>query len=232
VLVALALLVSGVAVSLASAHGPMGGTEVTSIDVPANGSEIVTRSPMPSSSTSAYIGVTAPDSPSTIFDSLTQTLSSKPSFGQRAIVCVLIYSQLRHYGETENKSYSVTEPTLQDLFLNVCIELALSLPETPSAAHEAGRAATAKCGIADRAVHVTITRSGSGYSATTSGPSYVAKPPGLRVACTRTATGLTITEKPRSRHGKLVKVTGPTVGLGFVNGSSSPGKLKVSLGVR
>lgn len=229
--VATALILVGVVVTLASAIGPMPGTEKITVNMPANGESITTRAPMPASSTTGTMDVTTKSQDNAFFDKLTTYLTNKPTFGARAISCVLMYSALKRFPNA-HVDFEVTEPTLQDLFLDVCIQLALSLSQqSQGAAHAAGVQATTRCLSTTNAVPVTIARSGSGYSATVSGTSYKPKRSALLVSCTHTATGLKIVERPRSRKAKLATVIGPILGVGFSSGSTSSGKIKVALGV-
>ncbi len=232
VLIGTALILLAVVVPLASATGPMPGTEKITVSVPPNGESITTRAPMPASSTTGTIDVSTKSQDNAFFDKLTTYLTNKPTFGARAISCVLMYTALKKFPNGQ-VDYKITEPTLQDLFLDVCIQLALSLSQqSQGAPHAAGAQATARCLSTTNAVPVTIAHSGSGYSATVSGTSYKPKRSALLISCTHTATGLKIVERPRSRKAKLATVIGPILDVGFSSGSTSSGKIKVALGVR
>jgi hypothetical protein len=210
--IAAALMVLAALVPLASANGPMAGTEKITVSVPPNGESITTRAPMPSGSAVGRITVGATSEDSDFFDTLTAILlNGKPSFGAKAVSCVLMYSALRQYHDA-SESFTAEDSTLDDLFLE-----GLS---------------TAKCGSAMKAVTVKISRSGSGYVATVSGTSYTPKRSALRISCTHTAHGLKATERAANRKTKLAAATGPILGIGFASTSSSAGKLKIALGVR
>ena len=210
----------------------MGGTENVTLTLPANSSGTVTRAPMPASSTVGTIAVKTTSADDGFFGRLTTVLTKKPNFGARAVACVLMYSALVN-DEVDNAEYTITDTTLQDLFLHVCLRLALDMSQQSSAApHAAGAAATAKCGMRIAAVPVTITRTATGYQAIVKGQSHTPKPLPVRVSCTHTATGLTITEKARKAGVKLSRVTGPKLRVGFLSKSSSSGKLKIALTVR
>jgi hypothetical protein len=228
-----ALMVLAAVVPLASADGPMAGTEKIRVDMPANGESITTRAPMPSGSAVGRITVGATSEDSDFFDTLTAILlNGKPSFGAKAVSCVLMYSALRQYHDA-SESFTAEDSTLDDLFLDVCIKLSLCLSQPGEAArHAAGGPSTAKCGSAMKAVAVKISRSGSGYVATVSGTSYTPKRSALRISCTHTAHGLKATERAANRKTKLAAATGPILGIGFASTSSSAGKLKIALGVR
>lgn len=227
---ATALVIVVLVVPLAGANGPMGGTENVNLTLPADGSGTVTRAPMPRSSTTGTITV-ATKSPD-FFDQLTTTLSGdKPTFGARAVHCVLLYAILVNGAYTPYDHLEENDHSLDDLFLHVCLQLALSLSQQGGAARNAAQTATtAKCGMRYAAVPVTITKTSSGYRATLNGTPHTSKPPHLRVSCTHTSTGLTITEK--ARRGKLSRAVGPILRVGFTSKSSSSGKLKIGLGVR
>jgi hypothetical protein len=226
------LILLAVVVPLAAANGPMGGTERLTVAMPPNGESIATRAPMPASSTVGTISVQEQSADENFFDSLTAYLTNKPTFGARAVSCVLMYAQLKTYS-SKYMSYKITEPTLQDLFLDVCIQLALSISQQQGGAPRMlGKQSATGCRMTNLAVPVTITRSGSKYVASASGMSYTPKSSAARISCTHTASGMTITERPRSRTAKLATVAGPILGVGFSSASSSPGKLKIALGVR
>jgi hypothetical protein len=230
--VAAALTLVAVVVPFASANGPMGGTEKAKLTLPADGTATVTRAPMPASSKTGTISVKEQSADDAFLDKLTTVLSNKPTFGARAVSCVLMYSALVT-NETDHADYTIQDHTLQNLFLHVCIRLALDLSQQSQGASRfaSGRGA-AKCHIQNVALPVKITRSGSNYVATVNGASYTPKSLSARVACTHTATGMTITERARKRGAKLASVTGPTLAVGFSSTSSTPGKLNVALGVR
>jgi hypothetical protein len=210
--IAAALMVLAALVPLASANGPMAGTEKITVSVPPNGESITTRAPMPSGSAVGRITVAATSEDGDFFDTLTAILlNGKPSFGAKAVSCVLMYSALRQYHDA-SESFTAEDSTLDDLFLE-----GLS---------------TAKCGSAMKAVTVKISRSGSGYVATVSGTSYTPKRSALRISCTHTAHGLNAPERAANRKTKLTAATGPILGIGFASTSSSAGKLKIALGVR
>jgi hypothetical protein len=210
--IAAALMVLAALVPLASANGPMAGTEKITVSVPPNGESITTRAPMPSGSAVGRITVAATSEDGDFFDTLTAILlNGKPSFGAKAVSCVLMYSALRQYHDA-SESFTAEDSTLDDLFLE-----GLS---------------TAKCGSAMKAVAVKISRSGSGYVATVSGTSYTPKRSALRISCTHTAHGLNAPERAANRKTKLTAATCPILGIGFASTSSSAGKLKIALGVR
>jgi len=232
VVTATALVIVALVVPFAGAHGPMGGTENVELTLPADGSGTATRAPMPASSTTGTIAVKAQSSDDGFFDTLTTVLTNKPSFGARAVSCVLLYAVLVNGDYQDFTNFKETSHDLDDLFLHICIQLALSLSQNGAARDAAAAATTATCGMRSAAVPVTITKTASGYQAVVNAPPHAAKLPGIRVSCTHTATGLKITEKSRKRGGKLSRATGPILGVGFSSRSRSSGKLKIALGVR
>jgi len=233
VVIAVAFVLAAAVVPLAGANGPMGGTEHVRLTLPADGSGTVTRAPMPPSSTTGTIAVATKSADDGFFDTLTTVLSNKPTFGARAVSCVLLYSVLVNGDYKDFSNFKETAHNLDDLFLHVCIQLALSMSQQNGAAHHAAGAATkAKCGMRSAAVPVTITKTASGYQAILNGTPHTSKPRQFRVSCTHTATGLKITEKARKAKGKLAKAIGPILRVGFLSGSKSSGKLKIALGVR
>ena len=236
VVIVAALLIGAAVVPLAGANGPMGGTENVNLTLPADGSGTATRAPMPASSTTGAIAVTTKSDDDAFFNKLTTVLSGdKPTFGARAVHCVLIYASMVNGEYQDYNDVTEKDDTLADLFLHVCLRLALSLSQqngAASAPHAAGAATTATCGMRYAAVPVTITKTSSGYQATLNGTPHTAKPPRLRGSCTHTKTGLKITEKARKRGGKISRATGPILGVGFSSTSNSAGKLKIALGVR
>jgi len=232
--IAAAIVLAAVVAPLAGANGPMGGTENASLALPADGTATVTRAPMPASSTVGTVTVKATSDDHSFLDTLTTTLKEdKPTFGARAVHCVLLYARLVSTKYTDVSGDEETAHSLDDLFLHICLQIALSLsPQSGAASHAAGAATTARCGMRNAAVSVSITKTGSGYTAILHGTPHTSKPRRLRVSCTHTATGLKITERAHKARGKLAKATGPKLGVGFLSGSSSAGNLKIGLGVR
>ena len=232
--IATALVIVALVVPLGEAHGPMGGTENVEITLPADGSGTAARSPMPATSTVGTVDVTEASDDQGFLDTLTTVLKAdKPTFGTRAVHCVLLYAAVVNVDYSDDSNDEETAHSLDDLFLHVCLRIALSLSQQSGAApHAAGTATAAKCGVKNAAVSVTITKTGSGYKAILHGTPRTSKPRRVRVSCTHTATGLKITEKARKAKGKLAKAVGPILGVGFASRSSSSAKLKIALGVR
>jgi hypothetical protein len=233
VVIATALVIVALVVPLGEAHGPMGGTEIVNMNLPADGNGVAARSPMPATSTVGTVNVKETSDDASFLDTLTTVLKDdKPTFGTRAVHWVLLYAAIVNVEYSDVSDDEETAHSLDDLFLHVCLRIALSLSQSGAAPHAAGTATAAKCGVKNEAVSVTITKTGSGYKAILHGTPRTSKPRRVRVSCTHTATGLKITEKVRKAKGKLAKATGPILGVGFASRSSSSAKLKIALGVR
>lgn len=221
------LVIVALVVPLAGANGPMGGTENVTMNMPADGSGVATRAPMPPSSTTGTVGVTATSDDSNFINALTSMLSSAPTRGARVITCVFLNAALANMlGE----DFTITDSSLQLLFIRMCLQLALNMqqPQGPSARRGVVRAAG--CSQQPISVPIRITKTASGYKATVKGTPSKPKNMRFRVACTRTAKSLKITLRPKT--GTLAKAIGPILHVGFISRSSSPGKLKIALGVR
>jgi len=232
VIAAAAMVLVAVVVPLASANGPMPGTEQLELTLPADGSGTATRAPMPADSTAATVTVNETSSDPSFESSLTEfLLAGKPTLGARVVQCVFLSVALTSLSD-EEVGFEESGPVLQLLLLNVCIQTALKLKQQGMAPHALGAPAAGKCGMTQKAVPLTITRTGSGYTATVSGMTSTSKRTALRIGCSTTAHGMKLSLRPKSRKAKLAKVIGPTVGIGFASSSSSPGKLQIALGVR
>ena len=221
-------------VPLASANGPMGGTENVTVTVPAGGTASVTRSPMPASSTTGTVGVTAKSDDADFFSNLTAVLTSLPTRKSRVLGCIALNAYVADaaYGSSEN--FEVDARTLQLLFLSACLRVALDMKQQAAARHGAlAHAATAtKCSTQPISVAIHITKTASGYKATVNGTTSKPKKMAFRASCTRTATSLKTTIRSTTRGGKLSKATGPILSVGFASSSASSAKLKIALGVR
>lgn len=223
-----------VGVPLARANGGMGGTENVTLNLPADGTGTVTRAPMPPASAVGTVGVTATSNDDTFMNNLTAVLTSLPTRKSRVLGCIALNSYLADaaYGNSEN--FEVDARTLQLLFLSACLRVALDLKQQAAARHGAlAHAATAtKCPTQPVTVPIHITKTASGYKMTVNGTTSKPKAMAFRVSCKKTATSLKTTIRPSARHGKLAKAIGPSLGVGFISGSSSSATLKIKLGVR
>ena len=217
--------------SAVQAFGVNGGTETATLSVPANGMGVASTDALPATATRASIVVNNTSNDTTFFDSLTESLTAKPTLGARVITCVLVYASLKAYPNS-TVGFSLKDPFLQDLFLQVCLRMAFVLSPPPAAAADLARPAAGACGMTSKADGIKISPSGSGYSATVSGKTH--KPRGrspVIVTCTRSGSSLTISVRPRSRTGTLKQVIGPKLGLGVLNPSRKSGTLNISFTV-
>lgn len=228
------ILVAAALPSASGAFGPNGGTEQGSLAMPPNGDGTSQTSALPTKVKQGTISVTASSSDTTFFDHLQEYLTSKPSYGARVIGCVLLYSHAVQGGYPEaTEDFTVTEPTLQLLFLHVCIQLARTLSQQAGAApHALASSVLSSCPMAKRAAPVTIAHSGSGYSAHVNGMTTAPKSVGYRLSCSRTATSLKIAVKPTSRTANLKSAVGSKLEVAFQSGSSSSGTIKFSYTTR
>lgn len=221
-------------VPLAGANGPMGGTETVSVTVPAGGTASVTRSPMPASSTTGTVGVTAKSDDADFFANLTAVLTSLPTRKSRVLGCIALNANVADaaYGNSEN--FEVDARTLQLLFLSACLRVALDMKQVAAARHGAlAHAATAtKCSNQPISVAIHITKTAHGYKATVSGTTSKPKKMAFRVSCKKTAKSLQAMVTSMTLGGKLAKAIGPILSVGFASSSASSGKLKIALGVR
>lgn len=225
------LVIVGAVAPLAGANGPMGGIEDVIMSVPSQGDGVATRAPMPADSTTGTVGVTATSDDPDFVKGMTEMLSEAPTLNTRVLTCVFLNTLLtRTYGESED--FSINEPTLQLLFMYTCIRIALDMQQAQGgAAPRLPSVLAAGCSQLPVAAPVHITKTANGYTATVSGASSKGKPK-FRATCKRTRKGLQTTVRSASRNGKLAKAVGPILSVGFASSSSSPGKLKIALGVR
>jgi hypothetical protein len=232
-LVALAAVVGAAMVALAPAPPAARGSgpkavaanfpSSVEVGVPGPGDATVTSPTLPATAKRATITVTPDTSADArLFDLLTEELTSKPTRGARVIACVLIYASVAASAPDEDVAFGLTDPTLQDLFLHVCLRLALALPTQHKASSAPSSASKASCSRVDKAIGVRITRSGAGYRAQVEGRTH--KPRGrssLVISCQHKGKGLQITIRPRLRGRTLQQAVGSTLGIGFTNPTTS-----------
>jgi hypothetical protein len=99
----------------ANAFGQNGGTETGTLSLPAGSLGVESTDTLPPKVTSGTLRVTMSSNDTSFFDKLTEVLSSKPTFGARAVSCVLVYASLVSYPDVE-AGFTIQEPTLQLLF--------------------------------------------------------------------------------------------------------------------
>lgn len=173
---------------------------------------------LPATATSAAITVApATSGDARLFDLMTEELSSKPTRGARVMDCVLIYFSLATTSD-EDVAFGANDPTLQALFLHVCLRVALALPTKQGARLSASSTPTA-CSQADKRIAVRITRSGAGYRAQVHARTHNVsrRSSALVISCSHQGNGLQITIRPRARNRTLLQTVGSTLGIGFTN---------------
>ena len=223
--------------AVGQAFGPSGGTETAELSLPPNSNGTAVTSELPSTVKQGTIRVTLDSNDTDFFDTLTgYLLKGKPTFGARAISCVLLYSSLVNEPDNET-AFTIKEPTLQLLFLDVCIRLAATLPTHRRVARaevgDVASRAAATCRTASKGVALRIVRSGSGYAAKVRGKTFTPKGSSpIKISCRRSARALLISVRPRSRTATLRQVVGSNLGIGFSNPTSRPGHLRISFTVR
>jgi hypothetical protein len=228
--VAIALSVASLP-SAADAFPPNGGTETTKLSMPANSTGTAETSELPPKVKSGTIDVTLDSNDDAFFDTLTSyLLLSKPTFGARVISCVFLYAGLLN-SSTSEANITIKEPTLQLLFLNVCIRLAAVLSK-PRTTQSTGSTA-AGCRTTSKAVAARITRWGSGFAVTVSGKAFTprSRSPVL-ISCRRSARALSISMRPRSKAATLQQVVRSKLGIGFSNLSTHSGRIGISFTVK
>jgi hypothetical protein len=226
VLVSVALVVP-----LAGANGPMGGTEIVTLNMPADGTGTVTRTPMPPSSTVGTVGVTATSSDDTFMNNLVQVLTSLPTRKSRVLGCIGLNAYLAD-AAGHSEDFEVDARTLQLIFLSACLRVALDLKQQAGTPGTLARAPAAACSQSPVSLPIHITKTAKGYKAIVKGTTSIPKKMAFRVSCKRTKTSLKTTIRSTKRGGKLSKAIGPILSAGFASSSASSATLKIALGVR
>lgn len=177
--------------------------------VPAGGTVRETSSALPPSAKSATITVD-PASSGGLFDTLQVTLAAKVSRRQKVLYCVGMYRTL---GEAfEGTDFFGDDPSLQLLFLAACLEVALQDTTPP-----APRAASAGCPLSPTVTPIRVGRSGGRYTLRFRGTPRRARRGALVVRCKRSAGGMVLRMRPRSRKRSLRSVVGSKLALGLRN---------------
>lgn len=214
--------------ALAGAWPPNGGTETSKLTLPANGDGTSQTSNLPPKVEKGSFFATSTSTDSKFFDEVTAMLTSKPTLTARVVTCAIIYSNLVTYPPDAGvEDYIEDEPTLQLVFLHVCIHLARSLSTQPPAAHRFVAAKAGACPVAMRGAPVKITRTASGYRAVVHGQVTKPKSLGYRMTCKRTSRSLAISVKPKSAKATLARAVGTKLELGLLSASSAPGTVKI-----
>ena len=229
---AVTLVVAAFLASAGLAFPPDGGTESGQLTLPPDGNGTAVTSTLPAKATQGTI--TADSSDSHFFDTVTAYLTAKPTYTARVVGCVKIYTGLVNPESAED--FTISEPTLQLLFLHVCIQMATVLSKPPGGSRSFSSAASlaaGACKTKSEAVPVGISRSGSGYKAIVHGKPYTPKSRSpLLISCRRSAGSLTLSLRPRSRAAHLAQIAGPNLGIGFSSTSNQSGRLRFSFTVK
>ena len=223
--VVVALVAFGALASPAAARLPA----KIDLTVPPGGNAMATSPTLPADVKQGTITVKPDDGDADLFNRLTGILSGTPTKGLRALTCVLIAFQIvdREGEGSLPVSFDEDDSTLQLLFLNACLKLALSLPST-QAAPRAATAATGPCARMRTAVGMKVTRSGGRYRAHVEGTPH--KPTGrsaLIVSCRRVGNGMKVTMRPRSRRRTLRSVAGSKIGIALASPADATKSVRV-----
>jgi hypothetical protein len=231
---AIALVTIGVATlpavlaAPAVAFGSHGGTEVSTGTAPADGTLLTHTDDIPPDATQASFGVqpmqgTDPHA----FDEVTTVLVedfpwlAKTSKRSQAVLACVMLSYLPLANKPVDEPISFSDVQLQVMLLQVCLRVALSIPNAP-AARDHARPASGACGRLNPAVTLTLTHSRGRYRGVVSTAIRNASRPRLTVSCRRRGTGLILTVRPRKRGQTLRKAAGPTLAIGYRNPTTKP----------
>jgi hypothetical protein len=217
-----------------------GCTETSQLTVPAGGSGETLTDRIPPGATKGSITIKPTDpGDQQVFDSLVDSLlENNPGLipvklnrrSQRILSCVYV-SYLPFLSNFPDSAPLASASIAQAMFLDACLQLALSFPPMPPAARSA-RSAKAACARFDAAVTLQVTHRRSGYSGTMIGKAR--RPSGRSpavISCRRSGGGLRIDIRPRRRGQKLRKVIGPKLGVAFRNPTNKPVTVRTALTV-
>jgi hypothetical protein len=223
--------IAAAAPSSSWAFGSNGGTEVSTGTAPADGTMLTHTDEIPAGATQGSFGVQPqPGTDAHAFDEVTAVLvedfpwlakNSKRS--QATLACVLM-SYLPFANAPTNEPITFTEVERQVMLLQVCLQMAASIPaSTPSTpARDTAHSAAGACGRLNPAITVTITRPHGKYRGVVTGKIHNANRPRLTVTCRRAGKGLLLTIKPR-RHGQRLRAAaGPSLAIAYRNPTSKP----------
>jgi hypothetical protein len=235
----LLILIGAIAVAAIAAPGSSGRSSPPrahaagfpssiNVAVPPGGDASVVSPALPPSATQATV-TAAPTNAAGAdpFAALTSVFAQLPTRGARFVQCILIYQDLVNVTDGDYV-FGLDDPTLQLLFLHVCVQMALRLPTSPV---QGARAAAAGCSEIPRAISITISKSGGMYHAQVSGVTH--KPSGrlpFTVACRHRGSGLQFTVKPRKRGRSVRSVVGPTLGIGYASHATTGASVSVHTG--
>jgi hypothetical protein len=215
-----------------AAHFP----QTAPVMVPGPGDATVTSSTLPASATQATVDlVPGPSQTAKDFDELTAAvvgnfpkLKRLNQKSRRILTCVFMTA-----GTLNNDfgfdQFRLSNPVYQVLALSECLQLVLALPAP--AADVAGSAA-ATCKRLSETIPVQVTHTSSGFTGqvnATPRPAHGRSP--VTVSCRRNGVAFRLTIRP-SKHGRrLTQALGSTLGIGFVNRTTSPVDLRATIAV-
>jgi hypothetical protein len=207
-----------------------GGSETSDGSAPAGGAEVTNTDKLPVSATQGSIAVQplAGDDLASFNEMIGAVVDTFPNTGklskrgQATLGCVLM-SYLYLANRPADHAYTFTDLNIQAAMLDVCLQLARSLP---APARDPAGTARAGCGRIDAALRIQITHSRSGYRVTTVGLSNRVPRPSLNITCRHTGKGVLIGVLPAKPGQTLARAGAPELGIAYDNPS------KTRLGIR
>ncbi len=216
--------------SPASSFPKNGGTETSTGTAPAEGALVTHTDDIPANATQGSLDAQPlPGTDPTAFDDVTAALvqtfpnlAKNSKHSQAVLACVLL-SYLPYTSGPRDEPITYSNVNLQLVFLNVCLRMALSIPNTPgTAARDRAHAAAGACGRLAKAVPILITRTRSGYTAVVNGKLRPASRPGLAVSCRRSGKGFLLSVRPKKRGQTLRQAGSPTLAIAYSNRTTKP----------
>jgi hypothetical protein len=216
-----------------AAHFP----QTAPVVVPGPGDATVTSSTLPASATQATVDVVpGPNQTVKEFDQLTAavvenypTLKRLNQKSRRILTCVFMTAGTLSPNVFGAESFKLFDPAFQVLVLADCLRIVLALPTQAS---DVATSAAASCKRLRETIPIQVTHTGSGYTSRVNATPRAAhgRPP-LTVSCRRRGPGFRIAIRPRKHGRKLTQVLGSTLGIGFVNRTTSPVDLRATIAV-
>ena len=208
--------------------GKDGCTETSTGTAPPDGSLVTHTDAIPADATQGSFTVqpmagTDPNA----FDEVTSVLVdsfpwlSKVSKRNQAVLACALISYLPFASKPQDEPITYTDLDRQVMLLNICLRMALSIPNTPAARAHA-RAAAGACGQIMAAVTVKISHTRAGYRGVVAGKLHKPGRTSLRVSCHRKGKGIVLNVRPRKRGQTLRQAGGPTLAIAYHNPSSKP----------
>ncbi len=220
------LLGSGVA----SAKYP----QIAKLDVPANGYGEVTSSEVPGTANQGTIRVDPTKGDERVFKELELVLAGLPKKGSRVLLCVALATTSSSINDDAALDYSVADESLVVLFVEACVQLALSLPTPASTAStHAATSTPRRCFSVEKEIKIKVTHTKSGYTMHVKGRTHkpTHKAPAL-ISCKRKQKGVLLTLKPRKKGNTLRQAVGTNLGIGFVNRGNKGVGVKTTFAVK